>query len=289
MTHIENLKKMIEEARSSYDSFLYWPHYYKQFPPTKCSQALKEKNKEKNHALHYAYPFDHNLIQSVPFYINASPMQFGSHKYIASQGPRFNTFADFWHMIWAEQSELVVTVTNEREEKGLGLKYKFDAFWPKNRSKESYGEYEVAVLEEKLLKKWDDGRLERIRLRRLEVQSEQGKRIVNHLHMENWMDGSIVYPESLMELSEAADQCKGAGPIVVHCAAGIGRTGTFIAYHSLYHDLINLLEQRSHQFDIIRRVEQMREMRYGPMIAEKLQFLLVVEALEQALYKVAAK
>lgn len=287
MTQIEELKTIIEHARTRYDSFLYWPHYYKQFPPTKCSYALQEKHKEKNHALHYAYPFDHNLIDSIPVYINASPMQFGSHKYIATQGPRFNTFADFWHMMWAEKSELVVSVTNEREEKGVGLKYKFDAFWPRDRAQEDYGPFTVSILEEKLLKKWSDGRLERIRLRQFEVQHEKEKRIVNQLHMENWMDGSIVYPESLIELSEVTDQWKGQGPIVVHCAAGIGRTGTFIAFHSLYHDLLNILNNHSHQFDILSRVEEMREKRYGPMIAERLQFLLLVEALEQALQKMA--
>ncbi|KAF3362652.1 hypothetical protein PHSC3_000891 [Chlamydiales bacterium STE3] len=287
MKQTKDLQKVIESARECYDHFLYWPHYYKKFPPIECSVALKEVHKEKNHALFYAYPFDHNLLTTIP-YFNASPMQFGANRYIASQGPRHETLSDFWEMIWGENSELIVSVTNEREEEGMGHRYKFDAFWPQHQSQE-FGNFKVALLKDEVIKRWDDGRVEQIRLRQCEVTYQGEKKIVHQLHMENWMDGSIVYPESLIELSLSADRWKGEGPILVHCAAGIGRTGTFIAFHSLYHDLLNALKRsESHaHFDILKRVAEMREKRYGPMIAAKIQFLLLVEALDLALLKLS--
>lgn len=280
---MEELQQLLEYAREQQDHFLYWPHYYKKFLPMQCSVALLEQHKEKNHALYYAYPFDHNLITSVP-YFNASPMEFGAHRYIASQGPRHETHADFWQMIWEEGAELVVSVTNEREEKGKGYYYKFDAFWPSGKDKQ-FGPYHISLLNDQILKKWADGRLEQIRLRQCAVTYQDKQRMVYQIHMENWMDGCIVYPESLFELSLIADQYKGKGPILVHCAAGIGRTGTFIAFHSLYHDLLHILEKREPQisFDVLQRVDQMRKKRYGAMIAAKSQYLLLVEALELAL------
>lgn len=276
------LKEKLKEAKESQDRFHYWQTYYRFHPPTNCQEARKAENRSKNHCRYYAYPFDHNQIAGIPVYINASPMPLGSHKYIASQGPRVNTFDDFWNMIWGEEVGLIVSVTNEKEEEGEGIDHKFDAFWPKEKS-EKYGDVSVELTAEALLKKWEDQRNEQIVLRSMQVDSGSEKRTVNHLHMENWMDNDVVRPDSLIALSHAADQCKGDGAILVHCAAGIGRTGTFIAFHSLYHDMLAFLQNEEATFDVVKRVAEMRELRYGAMIAERRQFLLLVEALSLAL------
>lgn len=274
------LRQKLLDAKKHQDNFHYWPNYYRYFPPVECKEALKKENRSKNHCLHYAYPFDHNQITSIPHYINASPMKLGRHHYIASQGPRKNTFEEFWKMIWWENVDLIVSVTNEKEDEGVGIVHKFDAFWPKKE--ENFGAIEVAMQSEEVLKSWENC-IEKIVRRNMRVGFQDNFRALNHLHMENWMDGDIISPNSLIALRETADFCNSNGTILVHCAAGIGRTGTFIAFHSLYHDMCRFLEFEEEEFDVAKRVLEMRTKRYGPMIAERRQYGLVVEALELVL------
>ena len=274
----EVLKTKLKEAIKFQDLFHYWPSFYDRYPPEGCSEALRAENKNKNHTT-YAYPFDHNLIKTTSNYINASPMHFSNHKYIAAEGPRKHTFSDFWEMVWQEGSELIVSVTNERENEHGAFYYKFDAFWPNG----TYGCLDVRCLEERQLKSWNDGRSEEIWLRKMEVESNETKRTIYQLHMQNWWDGDVILPSSLVALSEAVDAWKGQGSIVVHCAAGIGRTGTLIAFHSLYHDMLAFLKGHASEFDVPARVEEMRRLRYGPMVAERMQFALVVQALASVL------
>lgn len=275
------LHQVLSQATQLKDHFHYWDSYYINFPPDSCQVALKKENTCKNHCLHYAYPYDHNQISTLSEYINASPIDLGNHKYIAAQGPRKNTFSEFWKMVWLENVGLIVSCTNEWEAKGLGPPHKFDAFW----HTDTYGDLSVACIEEKGIKDWDQEREERIVLRTLRVTSPQEEeRTIHQLHMLNWMDGKTVHADSLVQLSNYVDEWKKQGPIVVHCAAGIGRTGTLIAYHSLYHDMLSLLSgNEDAEFDIKEKIASMREQRYGPMIAEGKQFLLVIQALQLAL------
>lgn len=252
--------------------------YYNVHTSEICSVANSPENSPKNLHNRWGLPYDHNLVSSIPDYINASPMEFNSRRYIAAQGPRSNTFAEFWNMVVEEKSSLIVSVTNEYEDNNNGyLGFKFNRFWPDCGS-ENYGTVIVLLHEEQLAKEWDDGRHEKIRKRRLKVQRGNHEQMVTHLHMENWPDNGVIHPESLIALRKVADEDHAGGPIVVHCAAGVGRTGTFIAYHSLYHDL-----QSEHpEFDIPERVHQMRKLRWGAMISDGAQYELLLEALKRS-------
>jgi protein-tyrosine phosphatase len=283
----KQLLQQLKRAADAHVRFSFCEEYYTSYQPETCSVAHQPLNYPKNQHNRWGFPYDHNLIQSIPHYINASPMQFGPHRYIAAQGPRANTFNEFWHMVWSEQVSLIVSVTNETEESRKGWnQFKFERFWPA-QGQERFGDITVEFLNEDIVQEWD-GRPERLVRRSFIAAFHQQLRTITHLHMENWMDGNIIHPDSLYHLSLHADRHKQNGAIAVHCAAGVGRTGTFIAFHSLYHDLMKFLKgefpmEQHGEFDVPGRIEAMRKLRWGAMVAEPKQYHLLIETLELAL------
>lgn len=282
MTTPRDLLEQLAKAAEAHNQF-HFSGYYNLHNPEVCSIATNESNKGKNIHNRWGLPYDHNLITSIQDYINASPMDFNKYRYIASQGPRENTFTEFWNMVVEENSSLIITVTNEREERKDYQGFKFDRYWPLSGST-SYGDVSVMLHEEQLLEEWQDGREEKLRLRRYQVKKGAFESTIAHLHMENWPDNGVIHPESLIKLSHHADQHFQTGPIIVHCAAGVGRTGTFIAYHSLFHDYNDqLAAEKTPTLDITGRVHAMRKLRWGAMISDIKQYELVLEALKISL------
>lgn len=277
---MKNIKEQLLKAKEAHHQFKFCPSYYNHHLPEKCSIANHPDNFLKNKGNFWGFPYDHNLISSIPEYINASPMKFNTRCYIAAQGPRTNTLPAFWEMIIEEKCSLIISVTNEREEgKPIGFRFKFNRFWPDFGFK-TYGKVKVMLHEEQLAHKWNDGREEKIRVRKFAVSRGTHETFVTHVHMENWPDNGVVLPESLVTLSKWADSVYTSGPIVVHCAAGVGRTGTFIAFHSLYHDLMQQLSQgQEPAIDVPNRIHEMRKLRWGAMVADLKQYELIIDAL----------
>lgn len=284
-THFQTLQQELIKAAEKHNEFRFYREYYTTETPHQCEIAQHPYNKYKNKRNFWGYPYDHNLITSIPRYINASPMHFNDHRYIAAQGPRSNTFNDFWHMVWAENAYLIVSVTNETEHKRNRIQLKFHRFWPES-STHKYGEFQVHHIDTQWAMQWQNERVEKLRRRHFQVTYKGKVREIVHLHMENWWDNGTVHPDSLLTLAQHVDDWKQQGPIVVHCAAGVGRTGTFIAFHSLYHDLLHQLTQESiSSWDIAGRVKAMRSLRWGAMIGDRSQYKLLIEALQLALDK----
>jgi protein tyrosine phosphatase len=278
----EAILKKLEKAAAQSGQFYFSRTYYSIQEPEGCRIAFQPQNKRKNKRNFWGFPFDHNLVTSIPYYINASPMEFGSRRYIAAQGPRKSTFKDFWHMIWAEDARVIVSVTNEKERMGNRIRMKFEQFWPESGS-QRYGLFHVRLIETQLVETWNDGRRERIWRRNLELSYGDEVREINHFHMENWLDDKIIHHESLCALAKHVDACKCDGTIVVHCAAGVGRTGTFIAFHSLYHELLQQLENEAGiELDVAKRVQEMRLLRWGSVVGHSKQYALLIEALRFA-------
>lgn len=282
----EILNKKLEEAAEKKSSFHFHLDYYSNYSSSICKVAKHPKNLIKNQGNHWGFPYDHNLITSIPEYINASPMNFANRRYIAAQGPRSHTFNAFWQMIAAEKVSRIVSVTNEIEAWEGKLRLKFARFWP-NTGIEKFGEFSIELLKDELIEEWNDGRLERIKRRDLQFFDGNTLRQITHFHMENWPDNGVVHPESLFALANHVDTCKKDEPMLVHCAAGIGRTGTFIAFHSLYREMLEQLSRPSSPFDwdVAERVKMMRKLRWGAVVADIKQYELLVEALHLALAK----
>lgn len=143
--------------------------------------------------------------------------------YIATQGPLAHTVADFWAMVWQERAPVIVMITNLVED----AKVKCERYLPEVQG--TYGSFQVEVVRTTLR----DG----YTLRELVVQKqgeERSRRQVQHLWYTAWPDHRAPEcPQQLLSLALEAERLRGrgprAGPIVVHCSAGIGRTGCFVA------------------------------------------------------------
>ncbi|XP_074833589.1 tyrosine-protein phosphatase non-receptor type 7 [Carettochelys insculpta] len=155
-------------------------------------------------------------------YINANYIRgYGGcpREYIATQGPMLNTVVDFWQMVWQEGSPLIVMITKLKEGKEKCVHY-----WPEREA--TYGPFTIRL----------QGLSEcaEYTVRELTIQCEGDCRPVKHVCFPSWPDQQA--PESakpLLRLVAEVDQILQAagstGPVVVHCSAGIGRTGCFIA------------------------------------------------------------
>ncbi|NXE70700.1 PTN7 phosphatase, partial [Calcarius ornatus] len=140
-------------------------------------------------------------------------------EYIATQGPLLNTVSDFWQMVWQEEAPLIVMITELQERKEKCVHY-----WPEKEG--TYGPFSIHV----------QGVSESVEyvVRDLSIQLGKERRKVKHILFPSWPDQQT--PESakpllhlVAKVEEALQTAASPGPIVVHCSAGIGRTGCFIA------------------------------------------------------------
>ncbi|XP_021105761.1 tyrosine-protein phosphatase non-receptor type 9 isoform X5 [Heterocephalus glaber] len=170
-------------------------------------------------------------------YINASFMDGYKQKnaYIGTQGPLENTYRDFWLMVW-EQKVLVIVMTTRFEEGG---RRKCGQYWPLEKdTRIRFGFLTVTNLGVENMNHYKKTTLE------IHNTEEREKRQVTHFQFLSWPDYGV--PSSAASLIDflravrnqqslaissmgvrSKGQCPEQPPIVVHCSAGIGRTGTF--------------------------------------------------------------
>ncbi|KAK7118123.1 hypothetical protein R3I94_021835 [Phoxinus phoxinus] len=184
-------------------------------------------------------------------YINASYMPgYGntSKQYIAAQGPLPSTVNDFWRMVWEKRSQAIVMVTNCTE----SGRVKCEQYWPLDYSPCLYGNLVVTVKSEDKAQSWT--------LRELNVKNKSSSetRTVKHFHFTAWPDHGVPFgTEELIKfrgrVRQHIENSYSAGPTVVHCSAGVGRTGTLIALDVLLQQL-----DREKEVAIAAFVQQMR-------------------------------
>uniref|UniRef100_A0A1X7TNU6 protein-tyrosine-phosphatase n=1 Tax=Amphimedon queenslandica TaxID=400682 RepID=A0A1X7TNU6_AMPQE len=147
-----------------------------------------------------------------------------SKKYITTQGPMKNTSVDFWYLIWQERPVYIVMLTKLKE----GGKSKCRQYWPNSvTEQEKFGPFTV------LLKNTDT--YPDFVIRQLCITIQDGSNdshTLTQYHLTTWPDQGVPdYATSLMTLYKRVMKTwfPSQGPILVHCSAGIGRTGIFIA------------------------------------------------------------
>ncbi|XP_064615722.1 receptor-type tyrosine-protein phosphatase kappa-like [Liolophura sinensis] len=174
-------------------------------------------------------PYDHSRVilrtlrptQETDF-INASYIDGG---YIAAQGPTSNTITEFWRMIWQERCSRIVMLTNLHE---WGVK-KVEQYWP-DEGEVRYGDL--------VIKMGSVQHFSNTLLRRLTINLGNESREVLHFLYPDWPDHDV--PSETAGILHFRFQVhsvdrQSTGPIVVHCSAGVGRSGTFIALDLLLH------------------------------------------------------
>ncbi|XP_059180532.1 receptor-type tyrosine-protein phosphatase H-like [Centropristis striata] len=166
-------------------------------------------------------------------YINASymPGYNSSREYIATQGPLPTTVNDFWTMIWEQKIKGIVMVTNCNE----GGRVKCERYWPADKPC-SYGELVVTLRSEQQEPDWT------LREFRVKHRNNSEERTVKHFHFTAWPDHGV--PQGTQVLIQFRSLVRrhinaegGGAPTVVHCSAGVGRTGTIISLDVLLQQL----------------------------------------------------
>nr|XP_046251791.1 receptor-type tyrosine-protein phosphatase V-like [Scatophagus argus]XP_046251792.1 receptor-type tyrosine-protein phosphatase V-like [Scatophagus argus]XP_046251794.1 receptor-type tyrosine-protein phosphatase V-like [Scatophagus argus]XP_046251795.1 receptor-type tyrosine-protein phosphatase V-like [Scatophagus argus] len=190
-----------------------------------------EVNREKNR-YPYILPYDHCRvrlsIQSVhphTDYINANFVPGGGSErdFICTQGPLRNTMADFWRMVWEQNVRIIIMVTALRH-KDIVL---CEKYWPLERGTVHHGLIQVTTVSRK---QGPDYFITTINLRQRHCPSD---RTITHYYYPSWPDRGVPKdPSSLCVFTEHVRQNLEAiprlGPAVVHCSAGVGRSGTFV-------------------------------------------------------------
>ncbi|XP_043959328.1 receptor-type tyrosine-protein phosphatase H-like isoform X7 [Gambusia affinis] len=167
-------------------------------------------------------------------YINANylPGYSSSREYIACQGPLPNTVGDFWRMVWEQKVKRIVMVTNCVE----AGRTKCEQYWPEDRSPSSHGELIVSKTSEERESNWV------LREFKVKHMKDAEERTVKHFHFTAWPDHGVpqgtevlIRFRGLVRKHIESEESK--APTVVHCSAGVGRTGTIIALDVLLQQL----------------------------------------------------
>ncbi|XP_046857065.1 receptor-type tyrosine-protein phosphatase delta-like isoform X2 [Xenia sp. Carnegie-2017] len=212
-----------------------------------------------------AVTYDHSRVilsgDEKSDYINASFVDGKCEKYyIATQGPKPKTVDDFWRMIFEHKCSTIVMLTTLKE---MG-KVKCEKYWPDESNE--YGEIKVTVTKTKTFADYVT------RMMVVEKDGEQHK--VEQFHYKSWPDYGVPrYPTQLLTFIKhfKLSHRTRFGPVVVHCSAGVGRTGVFIAIDKILDDLDDDYETN---IDVFGFVEEMRSRRIN-MVQTADQYMFI--------------
>ncbi|XP_030294656.1 protein tyrosine phosphatase receptor type Db isoform X14 [Sparus aurata] len=243
-----------------------------------------EVNKPKNRYAN-VIAYDHSRvilssIEGVPGsdYINANYVDGyrRQNAYIATQGSLPETFGEFWRMVWEQHTANIIMMTKLEEKSRMPSyffsKVKCDQYWP-TRGTETYGLIQVTLLDTVELATYS------VRTFALYKSGSNEKREVRHFQFTAWPDHGVPeHPTPFLAFLRRVKACNppDAGPMVVHCSAGVGRTGCFIVIDAM-------AERIKHEktLDIYGHVTLMRSQR-NYMVQTEDQYIFIHDALLEA-------
>ncbi|XP_008056555.1 tyrosine-protein phosphatase non-receptor type 13 isoform X4 [Carlito syrichta] len=230
-------------------------------PLDQCLIGQTKENRRKNRYKNIL-PYD---ATRVPLgdeggYINASfikiPVGKEEFVYIACQGPLPTTVGDFWQMIWEQNSTVIAMMTQEVE----GEKVKCQRYWPDvlDRTTVVNDRLRLALVRVQQLKGFV------VRALTLEDIQVREVRHISHLNFTAWPDHDTPsQPDDLLTFISYMRHIHRSGPIITHCSAGIGRSGTLICI-----DVVLGLIGQDLDFDVSDLVRCMRLQRHGMVQTE---------------------
>ncbi|CAD8166786.1 unnamed protein product [Paramecium octaurelia] len=241
--------------------------FLKQITQTREHDRLLFRSAQIQHLNRYAdiLPYAHSIVKPQvdsadnSYYINANYIRGGNNeerKYIATQGPVIQSVQDFWHMIWTNNVGVIIMLCKLFDRQRIQC----EKYWPSDKA--IYGPYQIDTISRQESNK---DLLESS----LIMKSKEKQHKVSHYQWCDWPDFGIVKEDSYQVLdwlagiaNEAAQDNKIP---VIHCSAGVGRTGTFLAICHIKQLLIKNDAQIS-IFSIVRRLREQR-----PLLVQSVQ------------------
>ncbi|KAM8812628.1 receptor-type tyrosine-protein phosphatase C [Rhynchonycteris naso] len=266
-------RKIADEGRLFLAEFQSIPRVFSKFS---IKEARKSFNQNKNRYVDIL-PYDYNRVELSEIngdpgsnYINASYIDGFKEprKYIAAQGPRDETVDDFWRMIWEQKATVIVMVTRCEE----GNRNKCAEYWPSmEEGTREYGDVIVKISEHKTC---PDYIIQKFNI--AHKKEKTSRREVTHIQFTSWPDHGVPDdPHLLLKLRRRVNAFSNffSGPILVHCSAGVGRTGTYIGIDAM----LECLEAES-KVDVYGYVVKLRRQRCL-MVQVEAQYILIHQAL----------
>uniref|UniRef100_A0A8C1ZU99 Receptor-type tyrosine-protein phosphatase C n=1 Tax=Cyprinus carpio TaxID=7962 RepID=A0A8C1ZU99_CYPCA len=251
--------KIADESRLFMDEFQSIPRIFSNYT---IKEAKKQENQSKNRYVDILPCKYHSSIPTVSCGYQEPK------KYIAAQGPKDETVCDFWQMVWEQKSSIIVMVTRCEE----GNKIKCAQYWPSvDRETEIFDDFVVKIRSEQHCPDYI--------IRHLILNNKREKaseREVTHIQFISWPDHGVPGdPSLLLKLRRRVNSFKNffSGPIVIHCSAGVGRTGTYIGIDAMIESL-----EAEGRVDIYGYVAKLRRQRCL-MVQVEAQYILIHTAL----------
>lgn len=207
-----------------------------------------------------AYKYNYIEINTEQKFINSSPVNIINDKYIiATQGPKSNTIEDFWTMIDQYDCHIIVMLCSLIEEN----KEKCSCYWDINNNMEKYKINDIKEEEKKFDKSF-------VIIRKISLfnKIQKVEKIITQLHFTQWPDYDALIVNDIFDvfqfMIEEIDKLKDKTPGVVHCSAGVGRTGSFISIYFLFKEIMaqikdnNLVKINFSVFNMVRKLKEMR-------------------------------
>uniref|UniRef100_A0A8C7IWU9 protein-tyrosine-phosphatase n=1 Tax=Oncorhynchus kisutch TaxID=8019 RepID=A0A8C7IWU9_ONCKI len=262
-------RKIADEGRLFLQEFQSIPRI---FSRNTVREAKKSCNQPKNRYVDIL-PYDYNRVQLTSGngetgcdYINASFIDVRNTCLVIR--PKEETVEDFWRMVWEQQSSIIVMVTRCEESN----RNKCAQYWPSP-------EREVEIFEGFVVKLNREEHCPDYIIRHLSLTNKREKsaeREVTHIQFTSWPDHGVPgEPHLLLKLRRRVNAFKNlfSGPIVIHCSAGVGRTGTYMGIDAMMEGL-----EAEGRVDIYGYVVKLRRQRCL-MVQVEAQYILIHQAL----------
>ncbi|XP_045621473.2 uncharacterized protein [Procambarus clarkii] len=249
-----------------------------------CLEGEKDVNRRKNRYKDIL-PYDYTRVELSSYpgvpgsdYINANYIRgaSGSRAYIGSQGPLPHTVPDFWRMVVECEVQVIIMASNETE----GGKHKCECYWVNTQNEErQFGNVTVSFVKARQV--CPDFMVRTLKIKYSFDSGKTEERTICQFHYVLWPDHGV--PETvrpLLDMVRLVRDCQASEtlPVLVHCSAGCGRTGTICAIDYVW----GLLRagRLTENLDLFGLVKDMRRQRVA-MVQTREQYILLHRAVRE--------
>ncbi|KAI1694167.1 protein-tyrosine phosphatase domain-containing protein [Ditylenchus destructor] len=234
--------------------------------PTPSQRVSFDRNREKNRYKDiYCWESSRVVLSWSPGgrqsdYIHANwvkGLASMSRKTICTQGPMAHTIADFWRMIWQEKCQGILMLCGVTE----NGKTKCEQYWPKSEGSETAlgttyekATYIYLTIKNIGVKLKNEFEITKLALCGMQADGTIREHIVTHIQWAEWPDKSV--PVSALGAIRAIGKTQEMSPLVVHCSAGVGRTGTIVIINAVLSMLVNGRDVKI--YDVVKEIRSQR-------------------------------